>query len=200
MTALLSTDIARYKLDVVPKPVCFWWMSNSFTIASIVICTLISLLSRKMYLWGQIDAADEQIHWLDAKVLCKEGRWVKHNSGWGEMDFLNKWNFRMLMWPISLNGAGEGWLRGNKSLACSGWAGYHVSQEFASLTLKGILTLYEKKITDYSPKIGLSFSDFFFFPAKRSGGGVISSFWEHLTSIILPNGPLNEPVILSLNN
>jgi hypothetical protein len=47
-------------------------MSNSFTIASIVICTLISLLSREMYLWGQIDTADEKIHGLGTKVLCKE--------------------------------------------------------------------------------------------------------------------------------
>lgn len=47
-------------------------MSSSFTIASVVICTLISLLPREMCLWGQIDAADEKIHGLDAKVLCEE--------------------------------------------------------------------------------------------------------------------------------
>lgn len=47
-------------------------MSNSFTTASTVICILISLLSREMYLWGQIDAADEEMHGLDVKVLCKE--------------------------------------------------------------------------------------------------------------------------------
>lgn len=47
-------------------------MSNSFTTASTVICILISLLSREMYLWGQIDAADEEMHGLDVKVRCKE--------------------------------------------------------------------------------------------------------------------------------
>lgn len=46
-------------------------MSNSFTTASTVICILMSLLSREMYLWGQIDAVDEEIHGLDVKVLCK---------------------------------------------------------------------------------------------------------------------------------
>lgn len=59
-------------------------MSNSFTTASIVICALISPLSREMYLWGQADAADK-IHGLDVKVLCKEddsnttqvgGKWI----------------------------------------------------------------------------------------------------------------------------
>lgn len=47
-------------------------MSNSFTTASTVTCILISLLSREMYLWGQIDAADEEMYELDVKVLCKE--------------------------------------------------------------------------------------------------------------------------------
>lgn len=47
-------------------------MSNSLTIGSIVICTLILLWSREMYLWGQIDTADEKIHGLDAKVLYEE--------------------------------------------------------------------------------------------------------------------------------
>lgn len=47
-------------------------MSNSLTIGSIVICTLIPLLSREMHLWGQIDTADEKIHGLDAKALYEE--------------------------------------------------------------------------------------------------------------------------------
>lgn len=48
-------------------------MFNSLTIGSIVICTLIPLLSREIYFWGQINTADEKIHGLDAKALYEEG-------------------------------------------------------------------------------------------------------------------------------
>lgn len=40
-----------------------------------------------MYLWGQADAADEKVHRLDGKVLCKEDDSNTTQVGWGEWLF-----------------------------------------------------------------------------------------------------------------
>ena len=142
----------------------------------------ISWWSRERYLWGQMNAADEDIHRLEGKVHCKEDdsntTQVRCVCRGEEMDFLNRWNFRMLMWFISLNGAGAK-------------AGSHVPQQFVSSPWRGPwVCVWKKKVTNHWRKVtlfALSSREVYHFPifflsTRRSG---LDPHWP-LGNIFIP--------------
>lgn len=147
---------------------------------------------------------DWRSRWEDAWMGWEstlQGRWFKHSSGWGEMGFLNKWNFRMLMWFISFIGAGKGrqqipWLRlmfPNSLFPAPGRGLW-------------LYTARKKKVTDHwrkaapaaLPRGAVHFWFFLSVSARKSRVGVISVL-EPLTCL-LSHGPLSAPATLYLNN
>ena len=127
-----------------------------------------------------MNAADEDIHRLERKVHFKEDDsntiqvWLVGERKW---IFLNKWNFRMLMWFIWLNGAGAK-------------AGSHVPQQFVSSPWRGPWVCVKKKTTDHWRKVTLFalssrevyYFLIFFLSTRRSG---LDPHWP-LGNIFIP--------------